>query len=76
MENESAKYIVPITKIQILRVVYYANYLNILSKVVVNIEENTVLFNAEVKVVSVFKKNNLKPCALPQEILEKLNGRK
>ena len=37
--------------------------------------EDTVLFNAEVEVVSVFK-NNLKPCALPQEILEKLNGRK
>jgi acyl-CoA thioester hydrolase len=41
----------------------------------VNIGENTVLFNAEVKVVSVLKKN-LKPCDLPQEILEKLNGRK
>jgi len=41
----------------------------------VNIEENTVLFNAEVKVVSVFK-NNFNSCALPQEILEKLNGRK
>jgi len=40
-----------------------------------NIEKNTVLFKAEVKVVSVFK-NNLKPCAFPQEILEKLNGRK
>ena len=38
-------------------------------------EKNTVLFNAEVKVVSVLK-NNLKPCAFPQEILEKLNGRK
>jgi len=46
-----------------------------LSEVVINIDENTVLFNAEVNVVSVFK-NNLKPCALPQEILEKLNGRK
>ena len=40
-----------------------------------NIEKNTVLFKAEVKVVSIFK-NNLKPCAFPQEILEKLNGRK
>ena len=42
---------------------------------ITNIEKNTVLFNAEVKVVSVLK-NNLKPCAFPQEIMEKLNGRK
>ena len=42
---------------------------------ITNIEKNTVLFMAEVKVVSV-SKNNLKPCAFPQEILEKLNGRK
>ena len=42
---------------------------------ITNIEKNTVLFEAEVKVVSVLK-NNLKPCAFPQEILEKLNGRK
>ena len=42
---------------------------------ITNIEKNTVLFIAEVKVVSV-SKNNLKPCAFPQEILEKLNGRK
>ena len=42
---------------------------------ILNIEKNTVLFKAEVKVVSVMK-NNLKPCAFPQEILEKLNGRK
>jgi len=42
---------------------------------ILNIEKNTVLFKAEVKVVSV-EKNNLKPCAFPQEILEKLNGRK
>ena len=42
---------------------------------ILNLEKNTVLFKAEVKVVSVFK-NNLKPCAFPQEILEKLNGRK
>lgn len=42
---------------------------------IMNIDKNTVLFKAEVKVVSVFK-NNLKPCAFPQEILEKLNGRK
>ena len=42
---------------------------------IMNKEKNTVLFNAEVKVVSVLK-NNLKPCAFPQEILEKLNGRK
>ena len=42
---------------------------------ITNIEKNTVLFEAEVKVVSVLK-NNLKPCAFPQEIIEKLNGRK
>ena len=42
---------------------------------ITNIEKNTVLFMAEVKVVSV-SKNNLKPCAFPQAILEKLNGRK
>ena len=41
---------------------------------IVNIEKNTVLFNAEVKVVSALK-NNFKPCALPQVILEELNGR-
>jgi len=41
---------------------------------IVNIEKNTVLFNAEVKIVSVLK-NNFKPCALPQVILEELNGR-
>ena len=42
---------------------------------ITNIEKNTVLFEAEVNVVSVLK-NNLKPCAFPQEIMEKLNGRK
>ena len=42
---------------------------------ITNLEKNTVLFKAEVKVVSV-SKNNLKPCAFPQEIMEKLNGRK
>ena len=42
---------------------------------ILSLEKNTVLFNAEVKVVSVLK-NNLKPCAFPQEIMEKLNGRK
>ena len=42
---------------------------------ILNLEKNTVLFNADVKVVSVLK-NNLKPCAVPQEIMEKLNGRK
>jgi acyl-CoA thioester hydrolase len=47
----------------------------IFAQKITNIEKNTVLFNAEVKVVSVLK-NNLKPCAFPQEILEKLNGRK
>ena len=33
-----------------------------------NIEENTVLFIAEVKVVSVFKKNNLKPCFVARNL--------
>ena len=47
----------------------------IFAQKITNIEKNTVLFNAEVKVVSVLK-NNLKPCAFPQEIMEKLNGRK
>jgi len=47
----------------------------IFTQKITNKEKNTVLFNAEVKVVSVLK-NNLKPCAFPQEILEKLNGRK
>ena len=47
----------------------------IFAQEILNLEKNTVLFNAEVKVVSVLK-NNLKPCAFPQEILEKLNGRK
>jgi acyl-CoA thioester hydrolase len=47
----------------------------IFTQKITNIEKNTVLFNAEVKVVSVLK-NNLKPCAFPQEIMEKLNGRK
>ena len=42
---------------------------------ILSLEKNTVLFSAEVKVVSVLK-NNLKPCAVPQEIMEKLNGRK
>ena len=47
----------------------------IFTQKIVNIDKSTVLFNAIVKVVSVLN-NNLKPCALPQEILEKLNGRK
>ena len=47
----------------------------IFAQKITNKEKNTVLFKAEVKVVSVLK-NNLKPCAFPQEILEKLNGRK
>ena len=47
----------------------------IFTQKIVNIDKSTVLFNAIVKVVSVFN-NNLKPCVLPQEILEKLNGRK
>ncbi|MDA9871815.1 tol-pal system-associated acyl-CoA thioesterase [Candidatus Thioglobus sp.] len=47
----------------------------IFAQKITNIQKNTVLFEAEVKVVSVLK-NNLKPCAFPQEIMEKLNGRK
>jgi len=47
----------------------------IFAQKITNKEKNTVLFKAEVKVVSVLK-NNLKPCAFSQEILEKLNGRK
>jgi len=47
----------------------------IFAQKITNKDKNTVLFNADVKVVSVLK-NNLKPCAFPQEILEKLNGRK
>ena len=47
----------------------------IFAQKITSIEKNTVLFEAEVKVVSVLK-NNLKPCAFPQEIMEKLNGRK
>ena len=42
---------------------------------ILSLEKNTVLFKAEVKVVSV-STNNLKPYAIPQEIMEKLNGRK
>ena len=37
----------------------------IFTQKIVNIDKSTVLFNAIVKVVSVFN-NNLKPCALPQ----------
>lgn len=47
----------------------------IFAQKILNIDKNTVLFKADVKVVSVLI-NNLKPCAFPQEILEKLNGRK
>ena len=47
----------------------------IFSQKIVNIRQNTVLFDAEVKVVSVFTQN-LKPCGIPQAISEKLNGRK
>ena len=47
----------------------------VVTQKILSLEKNTVLFNAEVKVVSVLK-NNLKPCAVPQEIMEKLNGRK
>ena len=42
---------------------------------ILSLEKNTVLFKAEVKVVSV-STNYFKPCAIPQEIMEKLNGRK
>jgi len=47
----------------------------IFSQKIMNIRQNTVLFDAEVKVVSVFTQN-LKPCGIPQAISEKLNGRK
>ena len=56
-----------------IKLVKYASL--IFAQKITNIEKNTVLFEAEVKVVSVLK-NNLKPCAFPQEIMEKLNGRK
>ena len=45
----------------------------IFSQKVMNIEKNTVLFDAEVKVVSVLTQN-FKPCGIPQAISEKLNG--
>lgn len=47
----------------------------IFSQKIMNIEKNTVLFDAEVKVVSVLTQN-FKPCGIPQAISEKLNGRK
>jgi acyl-CoA thioester hydrolase len=47
----------------------------IFSQKIMNIEKNTVLFDAEVKVVSVLTQN-FKPCGIPQVISEKLNGRK
>lgn len=47
----------------------------IFSHTIMNIKKNTVLFDAEVKVVSVLTQN-FKPCGMPQAISEKLNGRK
>lgn len=47
----------------------------IFSHKIMNIRKNTVLFDAEVKVVSVLTQN-FKPCGMPQAISEKLNGRK
>ncbi len=47
----------------------------VFSQKIMNIEKNTVLFNAKVKVVSVLN-DNFKPCGFPPAILEKLNGRK
>jgi acyl-CoA thioester hydrolase len=47
----------------------------IFSQKIMNIRQNTVLFDAEVKVVSVLTQN-FKPCGMPQAISEKLNGRK
>ena len=47
----------------------------VFSQKIMNMEKNTVLFNAKVKVVSVLN-NNFKPCGHPPAILEKLNGRK
>jgi acyl-CoA thioesterase FadM len=40
---------------------------------IVNLEQNKVLFKAQVVVVCMDVKN-FKPCALPLEILEKING--
>jgi len=47
----------------------------IFSQKIMNIRQNTVLFDAEVKVVSVLTQN-FKPCGMSQVISEKLNGRK
>lgn len=47
----------------------------IFSHKIMNIRQNTVLFDAEVKVVSVLTQN-FKPCGMSQVISEKLNGRK
>jgi len=47
----------------------------IFSQKIMESRQNTVLFDAEVKVVSVVK-NNFKPCGIPQIITEKLNGRR
>jgi len=47
----------------------------IFSQKIMESRQNTVLFDAEVKVVSVVK-NNFKPCGIPQVITEKLNGRR
>ena len=45
----------------------------IFSQKIMNIEKNTVLFDAEVRVVSVLAQN-FKPCGIPRVISEKLNG--
>ena len=47
----------------------------IFSQKIMNIRQNTVLFDAEDKVVSVLTQN-FKPCGMSQVISEKLNGRK
>ena len=78
VKSVKADYLLPtflddIIKIQTsIKLVKHASL--IFAQKIMNIEKNTVLFKADVKIVSVLK-NNLKPCAFPQEILEKLNGR-
>ena len=62
--------------IEVQTVIEKVNHASLIfTQKIVNKDKSTVLFKAIVKVVSIFN-NNLKPCALPQEILEKLNGRK
>ena len=79
VKSVEANYLLPAfldDLIEVETVIEKVNHASLIfTQKIVNIDKSTVLFNATVKVVSVFN-NNLKPCALPQEILEKLNGRK